>query len=686
MTRTPFDSIYRHGFVRLAIGIPSVRLGNPIANAERTVSLSQRAADQHAAVAVFPELGLSGYSNEDLFHQDALLDASVAALGKVVDASRALAPLLIVGMPLLVEEKLFNCAVAIHRGNILGATPKTYLPNYREFYERRQFTSGTNALTRELTLLGTRIPFGTDILYHITSIRGCTVHIEICEDFWVPIPPSSFAALAGATVLVNLSASNITIGKADYRRLLCASQSGRCVAAYAYAAAGSGESTTDLAWDGHGMVYENGQLLAETERFSADEQLIVGDVDLERLVQERVRMNSFNDAVHEMRPHMPAWRHVEVPFEVPASDVPLRRSVERFPYVPADPAARDERCREAYNIQVQGLASRLAGAGISRAVIGVSGGLDSAQALIVTVRAMDRLGLPRSHVLGYSMPGFATTDRTRKNALALMDSLGITTGEIDIRPSCLQMLKDLRHPYAEGQPVYDITFENVQAGERTSHLFRLANQHQALVVGTSDLSELALGWCTYGVGDQMSHYSVNASVSKTLIKYLVSWVISSRQFHEPTTRALQSILETEISPELVPGEERGAQPTQVTEAEIGPFELQDFFLYYISRFGHRPSRVVFLAEHAWSDRRAGAWPEEVRPEKRAEYDRASIKRWLTVFLQRFFETSQFKRSALPNAPKVGSGGSLSPRSDWRAPSDGHADAWLQELEREVPNV
>jgi len=433
------------------------------------------------------------------------------------------------------------------------------------------------------------------------------------------------------------------------------------------------------------MIYENGQLLAETERFAPDEQMIVADVDLDRLVQERVRMNSFNDAVLEMRPHMPAWRHVELPFDVPDSDVPLRRRVERFPYVPADPTARDERCREAYNIQVQGLTSRLAGAGISRAVIGVSGGLDYAQALIVTVRAMDRLGLPRSHVFGYSMPGFATSERTRKNALALMDSLGITTGEIDIRPSCLQMLKDLRHPYAEGQPVYDVTFENVQAGERTSHLFRLANQHQALVVGTSDLSELALGWCTYGVGDQMSHYSVNASVSKTLIKYLVSWVISSKQFDESTTRALQSILETEISPELVPGEQRGAQPTQVSETVIGPFELQDFFLYYISRFGHRPSRVVFLAEHAWGNRQAGVWPEDVAPEKRSEYDRAAIKRWLTVFLQRFFETSQFKRSALPNAPKVGSGGSLSPRSDWRAPSDGHADAWLQELEREVPD-
>jgi NAD+ synthase (glutamine-hydrolysing) len=318
-------------------------------------------------------------------------------------------------------------------------------------------------------------------------------------------------------------------------------------------------------------------------------------------------------------------------------------------------------------------------------VIGVSGGLDSAHALIITVRAMDHLGLPRSNVLGFSMPGFATTERTRRNALALMGTLGVTAGEIDIRPSCVQMLKDLGHPYADGQPVYDLTFENVQAGERTSHLFRLANQHEGLVVGTSDLSELALGWCTYGVGDQMSHYSVNASVPKTLIKYLLEWVISSRQFDEPTSQVLQSIIETQISPELIPAEERAAQPTHVSETVLGPFELQDFFLYYISRFGHRPSRVVFLAEHAWRDREAGVWPDDVPSADRTEYDRATIKHWLSVFVRRFFETSQFKRSALPNAPKVGSGGSLSPRSDWRAPSDGHADAWLQELEREVPD-
>lgn len=683
-TCLPFESIYRHGFVRVALGVPSVRLGNPGDNADRTIRLAQQANDAHAAIVLFPELGLSGYSNEDLFHQDAFLDATRDALARVVDASRRLASLVVVGAPLKVEQKLFNCAVAIHNGVILGVTPKTYLPNYREFYERRQFTPGTHAIAREMSLLGARVPFGNDILYHLESIPDCIVHVEICEDFWVPVPPSSYAALAGATVLLNLSASNVTIGKADYRRMLCASQSGRCVAAYAYAAAGSGESTTDLAWDGHGMIYENCVLLAETERFAGNEQMIAADVDLDRLVQERVRMTSFNDAALDMRARMPGWRRVPVPFEATDSVVPLRRSIERFPYVPSDPAARDERCREAYNIQVQGLASRLASTGITRAVIGVSGGLDSAHALIVTARAMDRLGLPRTNVLGFSMPGFATSERTRKNALDLMDALGVTSGEIDIRPSCLQMLKDLDHPYANGEQVYDLTFENVQAGERTSHLFRLANQHRGLVIGTGDLSELALGWCTYGVGDQMSHYSVNASVPKTLIKHLLGWVIATRQFNDATARVLTSILDTDISPELIPGDERAAQPAQSSEQVIGPFELQDFFLYYISRFGHRPSRVAFLAEHAWGDRNAGVWPDDVRPEKRSEYDRAAIKRWLAVFLERFFELSQFKRSAIPNAPKVGSGGSLSPRSDWRAPSDGHADAWLAELEQNVP--
>ena len=683
MTGTPFDSIYAHGFVRAAVCVPFVRLGSPLTNAERTIELARRAHGQGAALAIFPELGLSGYSNEDLFHQDAFLEACIAALARVADASRTLRPILVVGLPIRVEQKLFNCAVAVHAGRVVGVTPKTYLPNYREFYERRQFTPGTHATSREATILGEVVPFGNDVVYEVATIPHLALHVEICEDVWVPVPPSTYAAAAGATVLVNLSASNITIGKADYRRMLCASHSARCLSAYLYSAAGSGESTTDLAWDGHGMVYENGHLLAETNRFSTEEQFIVADIDLERLVQERMRMTSFNDAAADLGSRTSALRSVVVSVDVPQTSFPLIRAVERFPYVPSDPAARDERCYEAYNIQVQALATRLSSSGIQKAVIGVSGGLDSTHALIVTARAMDRLRLPRTNVLAYSMPGFATSEWTRSNAMGLMNALGVTAGEIDIRASCLQMLKDIRHPYASGAPVYDLTFENVQAGERTSHLFRLANLNGGLVIGTGDLSELALGWCTYGVGDQMSHYSVNASVPKTLIDHLIRWTIRTEQFDGPTRAVLQSIVDTEISPELIPGD-NGDKPAQASEAVLGPFELQDFFLYYTSRYGFRPSRVAFLAEHAWSCRERGTWPDEVPDKDRHEYDRATIKRWLAAFLRRFFETSQFKRSALPNAPKVGSGGSLSPRSDWRAPSDGHADAWLEELNR-VPN-
>ena len=677
-----FTSIYHHGFARVAVSVPKVRLGAPSANAQRTIDLARRASGDHAALVVFPELGLSGYSNEDLFHQDALLDATVSSLAQVVEASERLSPILVVGAPLRIDQKLFNCAVVVHRGRMLGIAPKTYLPNYREFYERRQFTPGTHASSREATVLGARVPFGNDIVYDVDAIPGFALHVEVCEDVWVPVPPSSYAAAAGATILVNLSASNIVIGKADYRRMLCASQSGRCVAAYLYSAAGSGESTTDLAWDGHGMIYENARLLAETERFASSEQLILADIDVERLVQERVRMTSFNDAARELTALRP-MRRVAATFEPPAA-TGLRRPVERFPYVPSDPAARDERCYEAYNIQVQALATRLESAAVDRAVIGVSGGLDSTHALIVTARAMDRLRLPRTNVLAYSMPGFATSEHTRANARRLMNAVGATASEIDIRPSCLQMLKDIDHPFARGERVYDVTFENVQAGERTSHLFRLANYHRGIVIGTGDLSELALGWCTYGVGDHMSHYSVNASVPKTLIRHLIRWVIRSRQFDEPTGAVLQSIVDTAITPELVPAGGGDGVPAPVTESIIGPFELQDFFLYYITRFGFRPSRVAFLAEHAWSDRTRGAWPEDVPEAQRHQYDLATIKRWLEVFIRRFFETSQFKRSAIPNAPKVGSGGSLSPRSDWRAPSDGHPDAWLDDLRR-VPD-
>jgi NAD+ synthase (glutamine-hydrolysing) len=681
----PFFSLYSHGFVRVAVCIPRVRVGDPAFNAERTIALARRASDASAAVAVFPELGISAYAIDDLLQQDALLDAVELGLQSILEASSDLTPIILAGAPLRFEHGLFDCAVAIYRGQVLGVQPKTYLPNYREFYEKRQFSAGREAIGDEISLLGRHVPFGNDLIFTASTLPGFAVHAEICEDVWTPIPPSTHAALAGATILANLSASNVTIGKSAYRHTLCASQSGRCVAAYLYAAAGMGESTTDLAWDGQGLIYENGELLAESSRFSEQDQLIVSDVDLDRLRQERMRLTSFGDTAADYRERLRHMRTIEFAFEVPAGEIGLARRIERFPYVPSGAVERDERSYEAYNIQVRGLMSRLQSTGIKKAVIGVSGGLDSTQALLVATQTMDRLGLPRENVLAFSMPGFATSDLTRSNALALMSALGVTAAEIDIRPSCLQMLRDLGHPFAGGEPLYDITFENVQAGERTSHLFRLANYHAALVVGTGDLSELGLGWATYGVGDQMSHYNVNVSVPKTLIQYLIRWVIASGQFDAGTNAILDAILGTEISPELVPHADGDrAKPAQSTQEKIGPYELQDFNLYYTTRFGFRPSKVAFLAHSAWSDRTRGDWPEGYPNDQRHEYDMKTIVHWLEVFLYRFFTISQFKRSAVPNGPKVGSGGSLSPRGDWRAPSDGDATAWLAELRQNVP--
>ncbi len=683
--RERFYSIYSHGFIRAAVCIPSVRVADPVFNLDRTLALAHQASKARAALALFPELGLSAYTNDDLFQQYALLDASKTAVARLAESSQGLAPVLVVGAPLVFEAKLFDCAVVIYRGRVLGIVPKTYLPNYREYYEKRQFASGRDAVSREVPFLGERVPFGSDLIFEAGNVEGFRLHAEICEDVWTPIPPSTYAALAGATVLVNLSASNITIGKAEYRRNLCASQSGKCIAAYLYSCAGPGESTTDIAWDGHALICENAELLTESERFSDREQMITADIDLERLVQDRMRMTSFSDSVGDCRERLQAMRRIPFEFRVPEGRVPLQRQIARFPYVPSDPRERDQRCFEAYSIQVHGLLKRLSSAGSKRVVIGISGGLDSTQALIVAARTMDRMKLPRKNIMAYTMPGYATSKLTLANARKLMKALGVTAGEIDIRPACKQMFRDIGHPFAEGKPVYDVTFENVQAGERTSHLFRLANLHDALVVGTGDLSEIALGWMTYGVGDHMSHYNVNCSVSKTLIQHLIRWVVSSGQFDAATNATLEAILATEISPELVPHlGGASARPAQKTADKIGPYELQDFNLYFITRHGFRPSKVAFLAWHAWADKNRGAWPDLLPPAKRNEYDLRTIKKWLDVFLYRFFKLSQFKRSALPNGPKVGSGGSLSPRGDWRAPSDAEAEVWLTELRENVP--
>jgi len=653
---------------------------------ERTLHLARRASDHHAALVLFPELGLSAFSNEDLFHQDALLDAVREAIDELVKKTKSLSPVLLVGAPLRFQGKLFNCALVIYRGEVLGIVPKTYLPNYREYYEKRQFVSARAALEPTVRFQGQSVPFGNDLIFEAANFTGFALHVEICEDMWVPISPSTYGALAGATVLANLSASNITVGKTDYRRLMCASQSAKCISAYLYSAAGYGESTTDLAWDGHAMIYEKNVLLAETNRFQVEEQIIFADIDLERLLQDRMRTTSFQDSVVEHRARLMAMHRIPFEFKLLDDAVPLMREISRFPYVPGKSSARDDRCYEVYNIQVQGLMKRMSAAGVKKLVIGVSGGLDSTHALIVAARTVDRLGLPRNHILGYTMPGFATSETTHNNATVLMNALGITAREIDIRPACLQMFKDIDHPFAKGEKVYDVTFENVQAGQRTAHLFRLANFHDAIVLGTGDLSELALGWSTYGVGDQMSHYNVNGSVPKTLIHHLIRWVVKTGQFDRETGTVLEAIAGTEISPELVPDAhgDRG-KPSQKTESVIGPYELQDFNLYYITRFGFRPSKVAFLSCCAWSDRTCGIWPEILPLAQRHEYDLPAIKKWLAVFLHRFFKTSQFKRSALPNGPKVGSGGSLSPRGDWRAPSDSEATVWIDELHRNIPD-
>ena len=659
-----FFNLYHHNYVRVAVATPLVRIADPARNAAHTLALMREAARAKAVVAVFPELGLSAYSAEDLFHQQALIRGCEAALAGLLAATRTLQVATFVGLPVLVDGMLYNCAVLILRGRILGVVPKTYLPNYREFYELRQFTRGDVATRNEITLAGQKVPFGTNLLFRHAEQPALVLAAEICEDLWVPVPPSSFAAMAGATVIANLSASNVVVGKSQYRRELASNQSARCLAAYLYSAAGGGESTTDLAWDGHAMVYENGTLLAESRRYADEPQLTLAELDLDRLDADRMRQGSFAQSARWHAAEVSRFRSIEFSLPLPKGRLPLSRAVARFPYVPADPATRGARCEEVYRIQVQGLVTRMRASGTKKLVIGVSGGLDSTQALLVCARAMDELKLPRRDILAYTMPGFATSTSTRSTAWQLMRALGTSAEEIDIRPSCMQMLKDLRHPYAKGRKVYDITFENVQAGERTSHLFRLANLNGGIVVGTGDLSELALGWCTYGVGDHMSHYNVNASVPKTLIRDLIGWVGQSGQFDPGVAKALTRVLATEISPELIPGKSDD-KPAQLTETVIGPYALQDFNLYYTLRFGYTPEKIAFLSWNAWRGKDG--------------YALAEIRKWLKVFLVRFFATSQFKRSVAPNGPKVGSGGSLSPRGDWRAPADGNAEAWLAAL-------
>ncbi|QUL38335.1 NAD(+) synthase [Erythrobacter sp. JK5] len=678
-----FYDMHAHGFVRVATATPRSRTADVAANTAGVIAEAKRAHAANVDLVVYPELCLSSYAIDDLHLQNALLDRVERAVGEVVAASKEIAPVLVIGAPLRRTGKLYNCALVIAGGELLGVIPKSYLPNYREFYEKRHFAHGRDCRDLWIGVNGEEAPFGTDLVFAAANLPGFIFGVEICEDFWAPNPPGTLAALAGAQILCNLSASPITIGRADDRKLHCRSSSARSICAYVYSASGYGESTTDLSWDGQGVIYELGDLLAESERFDTDPELCVVDIDLDRIAGERLRNQTFSDAAEAHGRPEDTYRRVVFEHAFTEGDIGLQRPTRRFPFVPNRSQALDEDCYEAFNIQVDALMRRIEATGAKSLAIGISGGLDSTHALIVAAKACDRLGLPRTTIRGYTMPGFATSDQTKSNAWKLMEAMEITAEEIDIKPVALKMFEDMGHPFADGEPVHDITFENVQAGLRTDYLFRLAGQHGGFVIGTGDLSELALGWCTYGVGDHMSHYGVNAGVPKTLIQYLIRWSIQTGQFSDACSQVLGAIVDTEISPELVPAGADGA--IQSTESIIGPYELNDFFLHHTIRWGQRPSKIAFLAWHAWKDAAAGQWPEGFPEDRKNQYDLPTIADWLEKFLKRFFGFSQFKRSALPNGPKVSSGGALSPRGDWRAPSDAVADVWVEELRDSLPD-
>ncbi len=663
----------QYGFVRVAAALPRLRVADCAYNAERMVHLFDQAEQQAIQVLVFPELALTGYTCGDLFHQPALQKAALNALKYLLgESERRYAGLFVVGLPWLVGDQLYNVAAVCQKGQLLSVVPKSYLPNYKEFYEARWFSPAARNNSDHIDWQGNRHrAFGTDLLFADEMFPGVVLGVEICEDLWTPIPPSSFQALAGAKILVNLSASNEVIGKASYRRQLVASQSGRCIAGYVYACSGVCESTTDVVFGGHALIAENGSLLAESPRFGRDDALLVSDIDVERLQNDRQMMNSFNDSLDLVR----ARPFRRIPFHLQKSPARLVRPVEAHPFVPAGQLQLAERCGEIFHAQVAGLAKRLEHLGKPSVAIGVSGGLDSTLALLVACKTFDTLQTPRSKIAAITMPGFGTTGRTRANALALMQHLGVHAREIDIRALCLDEMRALGHrPFGialDGLTVetltarlndvpaercQDLVFENVQARMRTSLLM-----NSGFVVGTGDLSEYALGWCTYN-GDHISMYNPNVSIPKTLVKFLVDWV-ARNEFKGAEQKTLLDIVATEISPELLPTGKDG-KGTQATESVIGPYELHDFFLFHFLRYGAPPEKILFLAEHAEFER---------------AYSIEEIRRWLKVFIERFF-ASQFKRSCLPDGPKVGTI-SLSPRGDWRMPSDAEAAVWLNWTQR-----
>lgn len=638
-----------HGFVKVAAAVPHVKVADCKTNAQQIENIIVNAEKEGVQLVVFPELCISGYTCGDLFAQQLLIEEAEMALVQILNNTRQLGIISVLGMPVGVDSMLLNAAVVIQRGKILGIVPKTYLPNYKEFYEQRWFTSAAAAATlTSMRLCGEIVPLGVNLVF---DACGTTFGIEICEDLWSAIPPSSALALQGAEILLNLSASNESIGKHTYLRSLISQQSARCIAGYVFASCGFGESTTDIVFSGNGLIYENGTLLAGSQRFSHEEQLIISEIDAERLRSERRTNTTFatNRSLFVMKEPI----HVQAEL-VNTKELNLTRTLDAHPFVPQGEALK-ERCEEIFSIQVGGLSQRIVHTAAKTAVIGISGGLDSTLALLVCVKTFDKLGLSREGILGITMPGFGTTDRTYNNALDLMRSLGVSIREIDIKAACIQHFADIGHDIN----VHDVTYENSQARERTQILMDIANQTNGMVIGTGDLSELALGWATYN-GDHMSMYGVNSSIPKTLVKYLVQWV-AENGVDEASRITLLDIVDTPISPELIPADENG-NIIQKTEDLVGPYELHDFFLYHFMRFGFRPAKILYLASLAFKE----------------VYDRDTIKKWLHTFFRRFF-AQQFKRSCLPDGPKVGSI-SISPRGDWRMPSDASSAAWLQEIE------
>ena len=638
-----------YGFVKVAAAVPHVQVADCFYNIQQMEGLMRQASDKGVQIIAFPEMSVTAYTCLDLFAQQTLLKNAEQALLKLVSDTADLNILTIAGPPLVTENRLINAAIAFQAGKILGVVPKTYIPNYKEFQEQRWFTSATELRDKTVSIGDRTYPLGSHLLFTAGQVK---VGIEICEDLWVPVPPSSLLAMEGANILVNISASNELIGKHHYLRSLICQQSARCMAGYVYASAGFGESSTDLVFAGNGIIAENGTLLEESPRFTMQEQLVISEIDIENLQNDRQVNTSFMHGTSTLL----ADETITIPFALSenSGQPVLTRSVDPHPFTPSGDALK-ERCEEIFQIQVAGLAKRIVHTHSRTAVVGISGGLDSTLALLVTVMTFDALNIPRNQILGITMPGFGTTDRTYTNACDLIRSLGITLKEISIKDACLQHFKDISH----NPSVHDVTYENSQARERTQILMDVANQENGMVIGTGDLSELALGWATYN-GDHMSMYGVNGSIPKTLVRYLVEWVAHNR-VDEASRATLLDIVDTPISPELIPADENG-NIKQKTEDLVGPYELHDFFLYHFLRFGSSPAKIYFLAQQAFG----------------GSYDKETIRKWLHTFFRRFFQ-QQFKRSCLPDGPKVGSV-SLSPRGDWRMPSDAMATLWLKEIE------